>query len=212
MIKFKIFIIPRIMAKSMIETVKSMSNLSIDKRCSVCLKYKASYGLEDELTHCKECAPYNMINKCVECNKTAFFIKDGKISYCFDCKKDDMISHKFYKCVLCETSQSVYGYVETYTLCCSSCALSNMKNVKNKKCEECGVREATWGITNKTHCSDCKKDNMVRLKKKNNPKKEKAKEEDKPAFRFMCEKCEYYTNRSYDYDRHCKSKRHIDAE
>lgn len=136
------------------------------KNCSICIKNTAIYGYNNEKTHCKECASYNMINKCINCNETAFFISNNKISHCYNCKNENMVSHSFYMCVLCGLQQSVYGYIEGKSVCCSNCAKPDMKNVKNKKCEKCGIKEATWGITKKTHCFLCKNENMIQIKKR----------------------------------------------
>ena len=162
-------------------------------------KLRAVYGVNNEMTFCKEHKLDNMKyydkRKCMICNKTRpyFNYPNEKIGlYCGDCKLDGMIDIKNKKCDTCNKKQPLFNYPdEKIGLYCGDCKKDGMIDIKHKKCDTCNKKIPNFNYPDEKtplYCGDCKKDGMIDIinKKCNNCNKKQ------PYFNYPNEETALY--------------------
>ena len=113
---------------------QGMVILKSKKKCVVCQKTQARYGLDG-----------------------------GKASHCKKHKDDTMLFLASGACQ-CRKKIATYGHDGGKPICCRTCRTPEMVNVVTKKCVVCGIYNAVYaqcGLKNRTHCGTCKTPEMV---------------------------------------------------
>lgn len=153
---------------------------TIIKKCKVCKKFAASFGMRDKnATHCKKCSTEDMVSfgtKCQQCDKHASYgyPDNGKLILCGGHAKTHPDADKIQflrkrKCIEpdCDTGAS-FGYNNTKKpiLCATHKNQHPDKDSMvsmNSKCIVCNKVQPIFGIKGGaiTHCNSCKEPNMI---------------------------------------------------
>jgi hypothetical protein len=138
--------------------------------CNNCKKTNSLYGYENEpeIVYCNKCKKSDMKDirskKCNKCNKvfpSYGFENDTIPTRCFGCKELEMINIKKSKCLECKKNALYNIKGETKALYCIDHKLEEMVNVLTPRCLVCCEKVPTYGLNGKkTHCKDCKTDEM----------------------------------------------------
>lgn len=131
----------------------------VDRRCCKCKLKIATHGLQGQRTHCGGCSQDGMVRAyrrmCLACGiNTAYYALERKgATHCLDCKTHEMVKCHG-GCVACRVKAANFGIGSKATHC-ADCKDAAMKDVKNRKCQECGIRQASCGVGKATHCKTC---------------------------------------------------------
>lgn len=133
------------------------------KKC-FCGSVLPSFGYKQP-THCKKCKDDDMIlikrNICYCGEGTKRFgLKDFVPTHCHRCKTDDMINLVDDMCECGKTC--LFGYIGSKATHCFTCKTQHMINLKNVRCN-CGKFAYYGKESAKTHCKDCKTNDMKLL-------------------------------------------------
>lgn len=138
------------------------------KYCRECKENVARYGLNNVMTHCKQCKKDGMRTYmcfCIVCLKKEprYGPVDGKATHCVDCKLLGMQNKRTILCANCKQTTACYGLEAKHPTHCLKCKSPEMYDVIHKMCVKCSCKRPTFGIINgkATHCIDCMEPSMT---------------------------------------------------
>jgi hypothetical protein len=142
------------------------------RQCKRLLPIQNFFFNDKEHKTCLACSETRKKGKrtCELCQTRANFNFEGETLgiRCAKHKDIGMINVTSPKCIVCKTTQPVYGYEEDNNAThCKKCSLPTMIDLKHPKCIVCKTTRPTFGYESDgkaTHCKKCSFSDMINVK------------------------------------------------